>query len=227
MKKVSLIVMLVSAFGFCSALAGGIPDPVTAKKVFAITGEFQVYVGFPFVVPTGECNNLDVYRWEKGFEFYRRPAVWFQINPGEITGAGYYRFVNREMLCNPKFEIRGELDQTANMSGWSALEIEPREVGIFAKNVWQEVNPLGLSEDDTQYSYYLVSQGHGMKTSLDFVLHEQYFASISGEPVGVIVADSRGALKKVFMPRHVNDDSMGKIIFDDDDIIVVIYKESY
>ena len=227
MKKIVMLVMALALVSCFSALAESIQDPTTAKKVFAVTGEFQEYVGFSFQVPTGECNNLDVYRWKKGYPFFHQEAEWMLMNPGEVTGPGYYRFVNREEVCNPKFEIRGELTQMTNMPVWGAMEIEPQEIGIFAKDAWGELNLFGLSEDDWQYSYHLFKQGHGMKTSLDIALKDEYFMFMNGEPVGAIVADSRGFVRKVFMPKKVNANTLSKIVFDDDDIAIVIYRENY
>jgi hypothetical protein len=230
MKKMALVLMVVflTVFFAVSAFAQDYPT----RKVFAGKGEFQRFVNFKFQVPNGSCNQMETWQYIRYYGFGDR-GHWEKKVPGTIATKGWYRFVNLDAGAScpsTKFSIEGNLDFLERMDGWYAMELEPEEIGLFVKGKWAENNFFGLSADDRQFSYHLVAPGDEVTTSLDiFFGEETNFIYMSGDPVGVIIADSRGFLKEIIWKKInkkgviVNKD----IVFSHDDIIVLIYKETY
>jgi hypothetical protein len=228
MKKMVLVLAVVFLVGVfaVSALAQDYPT----RKVFAGKGEFQRFVDFKFQVPSGACGQVDTYQYVRYYGWGEK-GHWQKKEPGTLADKGWYRFVNKDAgACPSKFSIEGNLDFLERMDGWYAMELEPEEIGLFVKNQWAENNYFQLPTDDRQFSYYLVAPGDEVTTSLDvFFGEETNFIYMSGDPVGVIIADTRGFLKEVIW-KKVNRKGVitnKDIVFGPDDIIILIYKETY
>ncbi len=224
MKKFSLAAVMSVLMFLVFASFALAEDTYLARKVFTGTGSVQRYVDFNFVVPSGDCGNLEIYEFKKSYYPYTEPAHWQLKNPGETARKGFYRFVNNETVCPTKFSVTGSLDFVEQMETWQVIEIEPREIGLFAKGKWKEINFFNLSEDDTSYSYYLLMPGYGMNTSLATITSANEYIYMYGDFSGVIVGDPRGFLNKVVTGTDLKN-FLKKYIIRDDEIIILIYHE--
>lgn len=227
MKKLTLVsvlvVLLVGIFTFTFA------QDYPARKVLAGTGEIQRFVDFKFEVPFGDCNQVDTYQYIR-YSGWGEKGHWLKKEPGTLTEKGWYRFINKDAgICPSKFSIEGKLDFLERMESWWTMELEPEEIGLFVKGKWSENNFFHLSANDSQYSYYLVASGYELTTSLDVFFGENNeFVYMIGRPIGAIIADSRGFLKKIIWKRvdRKGDILNNDIVFSHDDLIVLIYKEA-
>lgn len=222
MKKMLLAVLVAICVAFTSsaAIAQTMPD----KKVIAGFGFYQMYINFDFIVPTGNCDNFAVLRYEPHWNIPNNtPAAWVWMEPGTLAPRGFYKIINMDLGCSPVVVISGVVDEIHNINTWQAREIEPEEAGMFVWQTWggswEENNYFNLSTDDREYSYYLLMPGKGMKTPLS-VFSSAGFIDMSGQFVGAIICNSWGFLvEQVSLRRNC--------LIDEDDVIVLIYKENY
>ncbi len=210
---------------FSLSFAKEVSAPLVAKKVFSFPfGQMQRYVNFDFIVPRGNCGNVETYQFSKEFGKNAK-SNWKLLEIGSVAKKGWYRFSKSSDSCNAKFEIQGNLSEIANISTWSVLEIEPGEVGLFSKDNWEQGNHFELSENDAQFSYYLLMPHNEVNTSLDVIIKGDEFIYMHGKCVGAIIADSFGNLSQKIDLQNAKDTGVLDIMISDDDVVVLIYEE--
>lgn len=170
------------------------------RRSFLINGAHQRYVPFAFNVPSINCGNLQVRQLQRSYPFFGQKASWELKYASERVPAGWYRFeIENAYLaaCAPVIDIFTQA-QTSYTGGF--MEVEPEDLGLLVKDGTVPNNFFGLSEDDRQFSFELVSMGIGTERTLDSFINDTHFFSDSGKGiVGAIIADSRGFLVKKVM----------------------------
>lgn len=168
------------------------------KRRILVSGTFQMYMPAAFEVPWGNCGNLKVYEFQKSYPFFGVKGSWQLRQGGTIVPRGWYLFENTETTCSQVVEVNVQDSWFNRFDGF--MEIEPEDVGLFAKGVIEPKNVFGLSEDDRQFSYELVMSGQGTMRVLDsFRANTSSFSDTGKGIVGAIVADQRGFLKRIVM----------------------------
>ena len=205
------------------SFAGGSGVDYYDRITISANGEFVYHVNFPFTVPSGNCGNLKVYKYNYSHSLFGQSASWEIVQSGDEVSDGIYKFVNRENECDLTFTIEGSPTNLSQISSWTEHEVEAEDIGLLVRNGWTPDNVFNLSTDDYEYSYEMVFNSFGRKTSIEVLLSGAF--NMQGDIIGAIIPDTRGLLSKVII---FNEKMKGKnLLIDENQIIVLIYKEHY
>lgn len=242
MKKIIILLLAVSIFvaGFVASASA----EVLGRKAFAISGEFIEYIPFSFTVPYGNCSNVETYEYIPSYpSIYGEPSAhWQELAPGSQVisySVGIFKFIVDGSICSPDFVVEGQLYDMDIYGSWSGMEQNPEDLGVLVAGVGYSNNYFNLSADDYQFSYVIVFPRYGMKHTLDQLVAFAGNGNSGIQPsgsdlVGAIISDKKGFLSQIiFNPlnldrsaRKLKEKSKG-IIINDDQIVVLIYKENY
>lgn len=224
MKK-SILFLIVMVFGIL--LISGVSasaDDFQIKKIFFGKGTFQRFVGFDFIVPQTDCQNLLVYKYEPGF--WGQPGQWALKKPGQPVKRGLYRFVNFEVECSRKFIIEGTTNEIEEIETWQVLEVEPEDVGLLVRNSWIPNNYFNLPTNDRVASFYILMPNPGMNSSLRTIARHEDFIYMIGDLRAVIVSDSAGFLKRYIKGKSLSS-QLDMLWVRDDDVVILEYRNEY
>jgi hypothetical protein len=222
MKKVFLLVLLVMVI---SSVAYADTNTYKDRMGFEMAGDQLVYVNFPFIVPSGNCAQVETRRYIFSNSTSGIQASWELLTPGTTTPdhRGVYWFRNNEMACDPRFEIEGHpMDGDVYNGDWG-IEVEPKDIGVLSGSKTYG-NKFSLSEDDTQFSYSLMFNSFGYKVSIGKLMQVADWCDLKG----VILPSQWGFLNALISwNRTMAQDAamVEKIMINRDEIFIVICKE--
>jgi hypothetical protein len=196
---------------------------------FNFAGDQLEYINFPFTVPSGNCGQLETHAYVSSNSISQIEAGWEKLQPGTITpNRGIYWFHNPETECESSFEIEGHPQDGDVYGRNSAMEIEPKDIGVLSVSRKYE-NTFGLSEDDYNYSYTVVFNPFGYKVSIGKLM-KQDSNPTTCDLKGVVLPNQWGFLHALISwsgtveqdAKMVKDIMIGR-----DEIFIVICKEHY
>lgn len=238
MKKFWMMILCV-----CVVLVGlnqAEAEELLGRKVFAMKGTFLEFIPFQFTAPTG-CGNIRTYEYVPGYNYPTyTPAHWEEVEPGTQPvsyAVGIYKFVVSGG-CSPEILLQGELNEMDLYGGWSGIEIEPEDVGLFVRGLGVLKNYFKLPTDDREFSYVAAFPPYGRKCSFDDLI-SYTSGGVGIRPsasnlVGVILPDQRGYMSKIiFSPKSFKRSiremirQAPEIILNDDQFVILVFEENY